>query len=86
MDLLNFIGQLYADESVPLQALEGYNACARLICDESVAMTFTGSWGISSILTDYPEMADKIGVAPAPTKDGSPLQDHLGRMGLRYRC
>lgn len=77
VDLLNFIGQLYADESVPLQALEGYN-CARLICDESVAMTFTGSWGISSILTDYPEMADKIGVAPAPTKDGSPFKTTLG--------
>ena len=78
VDLLNFIGQLYADESVPLQALEGYNGCARLICDESVAMTFTGSWGISSILTDYPEMADKIGVAPAPTKDGSPFKTTLG--------
>lgn len=78
VDLLNFIGQLYADESVPLQALEGYNGSARLICDESVAMTFTGSWGISSILTDYPEMADKIGVAPAPTKDGSPFKTTLG--------
>ena len=78
VDLLNFIGQLYADESVPLQALEGYNGCARLVCDESVAITFSGSWGISAILTDYPEMADVIGVAPAPTKDGSPFHSTLG--------
>lgn len=78
VDLLNFIGQLYKDESVPLQALEPYNSAARLIGDGSVAMCFTGSWGIADIMTNYPEMADKIGVAPAPTKDGSPFHSTLG--------
>lgn len=78
IDLLNFIGGLYEEEVVPLQALEGYNACARLIGDESVAMTFSGSWGIANLVTDYPEMLDKIGVAPAPTKDGAPFTTTLG--------
>ena len=78
VDLLNFIGGLYQDESVPLQQLEGYNAAARLIGDESVAMCFTGSWGIAEIMKNYPEMAEKIGVAPAPTKDGKPFQSTLG--------
>lgn len=78
VDLLNFIGGLYTDESVPLQALEAYNASARLIGDESVAMTFSGSWGIADLVKNYPDMVDKIGVAPAPTKDGSPFQTTLG--------
>ena len=77
-DLLNFMSELYTNEYVPLQPLEGYNGSARLIGDESVAMTFCGSWGIAEILNNYPEMADVIGVAPAPTKDGSPLTSPVG--------
>ncbi len=78
VDLLNFINGLYVDESVPLQALEAYNGSARLIGDESVAMCFSGSWGIAEILNNYPDMADKIGVAAAPTQDGSPFHSTLG--------
>lgn len=78
VDLLTFIGDLYADEYVPLQPLEGYNGSVRLVAEESVAMTFSGSWGIAAIMNDYPEMADKIGVAAAPTKDGSPFKTTVG--------
>lgn len=78
VDLLNFIGDLYKSEVVPAQALEVYNGSARLVADGSVAMTFSGSWGIAAILNDYPEMADVIGVAAAPTKDGTPFQSTVG--------
>ncbi len=78
VDLLGFIGNLYENEYVPLQPLEGYNGSVRLVADESVAMTFSGSWGIAAIMNDYPEMAEKIGVAAAPTKDGSPFKTTVG--------
>lgn len=78
VDLLRFIGDLYADESVPLQPLEGYNGSAHLVADGSAAITFSGSWGIAAILHDFPDMAEKIGVAPAPTKDGSPFHSTVG--------
>ena len=78
VDLLTFMKDLYESEAVPAQALEGYNGSARLIGDESVAMTFSGSWGIAEIMSNYPEMAEVIGVAPAPTKDGSPFQTTVG--------
>lgn len=76
--LLNHIKELYEAEVVPAQALEHYNASARLVADDSVAMTFSGSWGIAAIMNDYPEMADVIGVAPAPTQDGSPFHSTVG--------
>lgn len=78
IDLLAFIGDLYKSEVVPQQALEGYNGSARLVADDSVAMTFSGSWGIAAIMHDFPEMAEKIGVAAAPTKDGSPFKSTVG--------
>lgn len=78
VDLLSFIGNLYENEYVPLQPLEGYNGSARLVADDSVAMTFSGSWGIAAIMNDFPEMAEKIGVAAAPTKDGSPFKSTVG--------
>ena len=78
VDLLSFIGNLYEKEYVPLQPLEGYNGSARLVADDSVAMTFSGSWGIAAIMNDFPEMAEKIGVAAAPTKDGSPFKSTVG--------
>ncbi|GHU71344.1 sugar ABC transporter substrate-binding protein [Clostridia bacterium] len=83
IDLLQFIGDLYHDESVPAQALEGYNGSSRLVCDDSVAITFSGSWGIGAIMTDYPEMAELIGVAAAPTKDGSPFHSTVGGWTLQ---
>ena len=78
VDLLNFIGDLYKAEVVPAQALAHYNESARLVADDSVAVTFSGSWGIGAILNDFPEMADVIGVAAAPTKDGSPFHSTVG--------
>ncbi len=78
VDLLTFIKNLYEEEVVPLQALTHYNEAATSVADESIAMAFSGSWGTGGILANYHEMADKIGVAAAPTKDGSPFQSTVG--------
>lgn len=78
VDLLAFIGQLYEKEVVPQQALTGYNDSVRLLGEESVAMTFSGSWGIAQLEADFPDFVDLIGVAPAPTQDGTPFQSTVG--------
>lgn len=76
--LLAYIKQLYDDESAPAQALEHYNNSATLVANDSVAITFSGSWGIGALRNDWPEMVDKIGVAAVPTADGSPFQSTMG--------
>ncbi len=78
VDLLTFIQELYASEAVPAQALEFYNGSSRLIGEGGVAMTFSGSWGIADIVKNYPDVAELVGVAPAPTKDGSPFHTTVG--------
>jgi multiple sugar transport system substrate-binding protein len=78
VDLLGFLGDAYKSEAIPAQALEGYNGSARLVGDGSVAMTFSGSWGIADLTKNYADMCDKISVAPAPTKDGSPFTSTVG--------
>lgn len=76
--LLNYIKQLYDDESAPAQALDHYNGSASLVANDSVAIAFSGSWGIGALRNDWPEMVDVIGVAAVPTEDGSPFQSTMG--------
>ncbi len=78
IDLLTFMKDLYANEVVPAQALGWYNESARFIGEGSVAMTFSGSWGIADLTKNFPDMVENIGVAPAPTKDGSPFHSTVG--------
>ena len=42
------------------------------------AISFSGSWGVGGINTDYPEKIDQIGVAAAPTVDGEPFHSTSG--------
>ncbi len=78
--LAKYIAQLYADESAPAQALDHYNNSAALVANESVAIAFSGSWGIGALRSDeaYADMLDKIGVAAVPTEDGSPFHSTMG--------
>lgn len=69
VDLANFIKRLYDATVVPAQQLANYNDPKPFI-DGSLAMMFNGSWTIAAIKKDHPELVDKVGVAPAPTKDG----------------
>lgn len=40
------------------------------VCEGSVAMMCAGSWNFQLIHDNYPEVADLIGVAPAPNREG----------------
>lgn len=48
----------------------GYNEIINQVCEEKMAMTFAGSYAVSQMANNYPEMMDKIGVSYAPTKNG----------------
>ena len=48
----------------------GYNSIIGQVCEGKMAMTFAGSYAVSQIANDYPEMIDKIGVTYAPTETG----------------
>lgn len=71
IDLYDFIRQLYADGSAPAQSLYGQAEAWRAVCDEACAIAFSGSWAVTNMLQDYPDMIDKIGLATFPSKDGS---------------
>ena len=45
----------------------GYEDAVVGLCEEYWLMNLGGSWDITVIMRDYPEMKDKIGIVPAPT-------------------
>jgi len=58
--------------------VKGQNLGAFAVLEERAAIAFSGSWGVSAIDQNYPEKRDRIGVAAAPTKDGSPMHATSG--------
>lgn len=67
--LLDFYKQLYQDGSMPKQPLAPYADGAPL-GQGKVAQQVTGSWVIGQLRNEYPDMLDKIAVAPMPSHDG----------------
>lgn len=49
----------------------GYNEIIREVCEGRMAMTFAGSYAVSTIYDEYPETVDDIGLARIPTRDGT---------------
>lgn len=72
-DLCEFFYTIYSNGYAPSAAItsEGYTYIVDALCKDTLAMTFGGSWSIAEIHQYFPEMADKIGVAPIPTRDGN---------------
>ena len=62
--------------------LKDQNVGVYAVLEGRSAIAFSGSWGVSAIDTDYPEKRDVIGVAAAPTKDGSPMHATSGGWNL----
>lgn len=59
-------------------ALKQQNVGVYSVLEGRSAISFSGSWGVGAINTDYPEKIDQIGVAAAPTQDGSPFHATSG--------
>ena len=74
--------ELYRDirsgEFASQTALKEQNAGVNSVLEERSAISFSGSWGIGEINRNYPEKIDRIGVAAAPTQDGSPFHATSG--------
>lgn len=77
VDLINFVKRLYTEKVVPAQMLGGYNDI-RPFAEGGYAMAFCGSWGIGELRNTYPDVVDKVMVAPPPTKDGKPFKSTVG--------
>lgn len=70
-EFLNYYTELYTKKYTPLtDSAGGYNEIIREVCEGRAAMTFAGSYAVSTIYDEYPECVDDIQVAVVPTKDG----------------
>lgn len=71
-DLDGFFYDAYANGYVPTGDISGsgYNALIAPLCEDKLAMTFTGSWGIGTIKNDYPDLVSDVGCAMIPTLSG----------------
>lgn len=69
-DFLTLYKNLNDAKVVPKQALAGY-ADMKAFGEGRLAMAFCGSWGMGQLRNTYKDIAPKVGVAVAPTKDGN---------------
>lgn len=68
------LAQLYRDlfdgQVIPKQSLGPANDSTPF-GQNKAAMMIQGSWGISQLLDEFPDLREKVGVAPIPTHDGT---------------
>lgn len=69
-NLAEFWRTLFQENAVPEQSLVPY-ADSRAYGEGSLAMNFSGSWGIAQLINDFPEIYEVTAVAPPPTEDGN---------------
>lgn len=67
--LFQFYQDLYAKGVIAKQPLSPYGDAAPL-GEGTLAMMANGSWGISLLINQYPDMIENLGVAAMPTIDG----------------
>jgi multiple sugar transport system substrate-binding protein len=77
-DFAEFYRDIRSGEFASQTALKGQNVGVYAVLEERSAISFSGSWGVGAINNDYPEKIDRIGVAAAPTQDGSPFHATSG--------
>ena len=61
---------LYSHQYVPLSSGD-YTEIINDLCMGKLVMTTAGSWSIATIVKEYPNLVDQIGVMPMPTFDGN---------------
>lgn len=69
-EIAGYYWDLYKDGYAPEGNLESYSGMINALCTDKCAFTITGSWAIGTIVNDYKELKDDIGVALIPTKTG----------------
>jgi multiple sugar transport system substrate-binding protein len=79
LPLLETYQRLAADGLIAKQALSPYGDPTPL-GEGKLAMQASGSWAISQLLQEFPDMVDKLQVAPLPSLDGD-LTKPTGTLG-----
>lgn len=69
-DLADLWSTFYEGGLVPLSSGD-YTEVINDLCMDKLVMATAGSWSIATIIKQFPELVDSIGVAPMPTFDGS---------------
>lgn len=69
-ELIEHYTTLYDEGYIPRQSLAAGNSAAPF-GEGEVAMITQGSWGMSELVADYPEVVESTGVAPTVTSDGN---------------
>jgi len=68
-DLAGLWQTLYENRYVPLSS-GNYTEVINDLCLDKLVMTTAGSWSIATVINDYPELIEEIGVAVMPTFSG----------------
>jgi multiple sugar transport system substrate-binding protein len=68
-DLANLWSDLYENNYVPLSSGD-YTEVINDLCLDKLVMTTAGSWSIATIIKEFPDLVNQIGVMPMPTFDG----------------
>jgi len=74
---------LFTDRLVPLSSGD-YTEIINDLCLGKLVMTTAGSWSIATIMNEYPNLVDQIGVAAMPTFDGNQNQATATNGGWVY--
>ncbi|MDD3124174.1 MAG: extracellular solute-binding protein, partial [Candidatus Izemoplasmatales bacterium] len=74
---------LYADRLVPLSS-GVYTEIINDLCLGKLVMTTAGSWSIATVLNEYPDLVDQIGISAMPTFDGNQNQATATNGGWVY--
>lgn len=71
---LEFIKEIFDNGYAPMQSLtpRGYGEIIVALAEGQLAMTVGGSWSLGTVINEYPEILDDLGVIPLPTEDGNP--------------
>lgn len=77
-DFAELYKNIRAGEFASQTRLKEQNVGVYAVLEGRSAISFSGSWGVGAINVDYPEKIDQIGVAAAPTQDGSPFHSTSG--------
>ncbi len=88
-DIAEFFYNMYSNNYSQTAALtsEGYTYIVDAICDGTLAMTYSGSWGFAEIfdyLGDDLDLVEQIGVAPIPTLSGDQTKTTSSNGGWCY--
>ncbi len=81
--LANLWQTLYSDRLVPLSS-GNYTEIINDLCLGKLVMTTGGSWSIATIIKEFPDLIDQIGVQAMPTFDGNQEQATATNGGWVY--